>query len=430
MFVVRVTDAASMTATTAAQSLTINPAALTITAPSLAPGTVNSPYMSAAYTASGGTSPYTFSLASGSLPAGLSLNSGSGVISGTPTTAGTSMFVVRVTDAASMTATTAAQSLTINPAALTITAPSLAPGTVNSPYTSSPYTASGGTSPYTFSIASGSLPAGLSLNSASGVLSGTPTTAGTSMFVVRVTDAASMTATTAAQSLTINPPALTITAPSLAPGTVNSPYTSSPYTASGGTSPYTFSIASGSLPAGLSLNSGSGVISGTPTTAGTSMFVVRVTDAASMTATTAAQSLTINPPALTITAPTLAPGTANSPYTSSPYTASGGTSPYTFSIASGSLPTGLSLNSASGVLSGTPTTAGTSMFVVKVTDYAQNTASTAPQSLTINPPALTITAPTLAPGTANSPYTSSPYTASGGTSPYTFSIASGSFPPA
>ena len=115
------------------------------------------------------------------------------------------------------------------------------------------------------------------------------------------------------------------------------------------------------------------------------MFVVKVTDYAQNTASTGPQSLTINPPALTITAPTLAPGTVNSPYTSSPYTASGGTGPYTFSIASGSLPAGLTLNSASGVLSGTPTTAGPSCSSLKSPIPRRTPPLQAPQSLTINP---------------------------------------------
>src|ERR1035437_4557983 len=179
-------------------SLTINPTALGITTSSLPAGTVGVAYAQA-LGASGGTPPYTWSVASGSLPAGLSLAAG-GTISGTPGTPGSSSFTVRVTDSASASAT-AALSLTINPPALGITTSSLPAGTVGVAY-SQALGASGGTPPYTWSVASGSLPAGLSL-AASGTISGTPGTAGSSSFTVRVTDSASASAT-AALSLAIN----------------------------------------------------------------------------------------------------------------------------------------------------------------------------------------------------------------------------------
>ena len=129
-FTVRVTDSASAT-TTAALSVTINPAALVITTSSLPAGTVGVAY-SQGLSASGGTTPYAWSVASGSLPAGLSLGAG-GTISGTPGSAGSSSFTVRVTDSASAT-TTAALSVTINPAALVITTSSLPAGTVGVAY--------------------------------------------------------------------------------------------------------------------------------------------------------------------------------------------------------------------------------------------------------------------------------------------------------
>src|ERR1019366_2289352 len=156
--------------------------------------------------------------------------------------------------------------------------------------------ASGGSPPYSWSVASGSLPAGLSL-AAGGTISGTPGTAGSSSFTLRVTDSASVSVT-AALSLAINAPALGITTSTLPAGTVGVAY-SQALGASGGSPPYSWSVASGSLPAGLSLAAG-GTISGTPGTAGSSRFTVRVTDSASVSAT-AALSLTINPPALGIT---------------------------------------------------------------------------------------------------------------------------------
>ena len=156
---------------------------LSIATSSLPAGTVNVPYPSAALLVSGGTAPYTWTLTSGALPQSLSLSSG-GTISGTPTIAGTASFTVQVKDAA---LNTASQSLnlTINPAAIGITTASLPNGTVNLAYPPRRSPISGGISPYTWSLSSGSFPVGLSLSS-SGTLTGTPTTAGSYAFTVQV----------------------------------------------------------------------------------------------------------------------------------------------------------------------------------------------------------------------------------------------------
>jgi hypothetical protein len=257
-----------------------------VTTSSLPSGSQNAAY-TATLTATGGTTPYTWSIISGTLPAGLSLTANSGVISGTPTGAGTSSFTVQVTDANSLTGTQAL-TITVN-AAPTITTSSLPAGTQNAAY-SATLTASGGTAPYTWSLTSGSLPAGLTLASSTGVISGTPTSAGTSSFTVQVADANSLTATRAL-TITVNA-APTITTSSLPAGTQNTAY-SATLTATGGAAPYTWSLASGSLPAGLMLASSTGVISGTPTSAGTSSFTLQVTDANSLTATKVL-TLTIN----------------------------------------------------------------------------------------------------------------------------------------
>src|SRR6185503_18420907 len=137
--------------------------------------------------------------------------------------------------------------------------------------------ASGGEPPYTWSLVNGSLPAGLSL-AAGGMISGTPGSAGSSNFTVRVTDRAS-NSTTAMLSMTINPPVLTITTSSLPAGIVGVAY-SQTLGAAGGSPPYSWLVSGGSLPAGLNLAAG-GTISGTPGTPVASSFMVRVTDSAS-----------------------------------------------------------------------------------------------------------------------------------------------------
>ena len=250
-----------------------------ITTNTLPNGTVGVVY-SQTLAATGGTTPYTWTIASGTLPAGLSL-SASGVISGTPTTAGGPTSVTfKVTDSTGATATKAL-SITIN-ASPSISTSSLPNGTVGVAY-SQTLAATGGTTPYTWTIASGTLPAGLSLSS-SGIISGTPTTAGgPTSITFKVTDSTSATATKAL-SITINGTTPSITTSSLPNGTLGVAY-SQTLAATGGTTPYTWSIAAGTLPAGLSLNS-NGVISGTPTTAGgPTSITFRVTDSVSATAT-------------------------------------------------------------------------------------------------------------------------------------------------
>jgi phenylpyruvate tautomerase PptA (4-oxalocrotonate tautomerase family) len=167
--------------------------------------------------------------------------------------------------------------------------------TVGAAYAFTP-TTSGGTAPYTFSIVGGSLPAGLSLNAATGAITGVPSAAGTSAgIVVRVTDSASAVANLAAFSIVVaaSGAALAITGTPDTTADVGVVY-STDFNGTGGTAPYTFSVFAGTLPDGLSLNASTGTISGTPTTAGASAgIVVRVTDAVSATANSSAFTITV-----------------------------------------------------------------------------------------------------------------------------------------
>jgi len=172
--------------------IVVNPGVLTITTSVLAAGNEGAAY-SQTLAANGGVPGYVWSLDATSipLPGNLSLNP-SGVISGTPTTAGTTLITVKVTDSVGGIATKQL-SLTINPAGvvpIAITTLALPGGTVGSVY-STTVVASGGTGTLSWSVVSGALPTSMTLNPSTGVISGTPTTAGTSTFTIQVQDSSS-----------------------------------------------------------------------------------------------------------------------------------------------------------------------------------------------------------------------------------------------
>jgi Putative Ig domain/Bacterial Ig domain/Regulator of chromosome condensation (RCC1) repeat len=191
---------------------------------------------------------------------------------------------------------------------------------------------------------------------------------GTHTYKVRATNAAGTDPTPAERSFTVSlpvAPLFTASSPPLT-GTVGSPY-SYTFVASGVPSPV-FAVESGSLPAGVSLTS-AGVLSGSPTAAGSSTFMVSATNSAG-TVSAGPFTIVVSPapvaPLFTASSPPLA-GTVGSPY-SYTFTASGVPVPV-FAVESGSLPAGVSLTSA-GVLSGLPTAAGSSTFVVSATNSA------------------------------------------------------------
>ena len=254
--------------------------------------------------------------------------------------------------------------------------------------------ASGGSGTYTtWSITAGTLPDGLSLDSATGVISGTPTTDGTTTITVQVTDSKGRTATEDLSITIAVAPTITTTSP-LPTGEVGIAYLEI-LEVSGGSGTYTnWSITSGTLPDGLSLVASFGVILGTPTTAGTTTITVQVTDSLGGTETKDL-SLTIAAPPTITTASPLHNGEVGIAY-SETVEASGGSGTYTtWSITSGTLPGGLSLGSSTGVISGTPTIATTTTITVRVTDSLGGTA-TKDLSITIAaPPTITTVSPRL-----------------------------------
>lgn len=335
--------------------------------------------------ASNGTKPYTYIIAPETLPKGLvpPRDPATGLISGTPTKdAVSSNFTVNVTDANSCPGSRL----------YTICLPIIIlPETLPDPIAGVPYnnvklTATGGAGPdYEFSPQD--LPYGLNLHPITGVISGTPSISPTpsaasgyaplmapppgSTFTVTAVDKVTKCKGMRTYTLRLTCPTIAISPPTLPSGNLGTLY-SQAITAIGGTAPHTFTVASGSLPPGLTLTSG-GALSGTPTTTGTYCFSVATTDAAGCSGGPVDYTIVISAatcPAGTIII--LSPPTLPSAPTGMPYsqmiTASGGTSPYTFSVTSGALPPGLTLNPVTGLVSGTPTTGGTYTLTIAATD--------------------------------------------------------------
>ena len=333
---------------------------LIVTTQSLADGTETVGY-SQQLKASGGVPAYTWALATGSSLAGTGLIlSPGGELQGTPpaSSSGTYTFTVEVTDSDSHTAT---KELTlVIDTGIAVTTSSLADGSESAAY-SQTLTSSGGGGATAWAIDSGSLPPGLSLDAATGEISGTPTAADTFNFVVEVTGTDTSTAL-APLSLTITDELAVSTTSPLPPGVLDSAYALQ-LAAVGGIGPNTWD-STGTLPTGLSISS-TGLLSGTPTSSGTFSFTAEVTDSLTTTAS-APMNITINP-ALEITTTTLPPGNVDTAYDQT-LNATGGLAPDSWGLASGALPTGLSIEQHTGEIVGTPATVGTFDFTVEATD--------------------------------------------------------------
>ena len=170
--------------------------------------------------------------------------------------------------------------------------PATLPDAVQGAGYSGQLSAGGGVAPYSWTQLAGALPPGLSLDPA-GAITGTPTSVGTYTVTVLVTDSTSPSAETATATMSINVRApLAITTASVPSGKVGSAY-STTLAASGGATPYRWTISTGSLPSGLTLDPGSGTISGVPSAAGSSTFTATVTDGTAPTPQSAGQSFTL-----------------------------------------------------------------------------------------------------------------------------------------
>lgn len=308
----------------AQQSFAVSAAALTIT-PGAPSGTAVGNSYAQANTASGGVAPYTYNLASGALPAGTSLNSATGSVSGTPTIAGPFSYAIGVADSQATPATASTPTIagTIAQSGQTISFTSTPPP---SPVAGGPtYTVSAtATSGLAVTFALDGASAGCTL--AGAVVSFTG--AGTCRINANQPgDGNVAAAPQVQQSFAIGAATVTVTPGTPSGATVGAAYNQA-NPASGGVAPYVYALASGALPAGTSLNTATGLVNGTPTAAGPFSYAINATDSQStpVVATGAIVSGTIGQSGQTIaftSTPPAAPAVGAGPYAVSANATSG-----------------------------------------------------------------------------------------------------------
>jgi large repetitive protein len=308
----------------------------------------------------GGIGGYSWLLAGGSLPAGLSL-SPNGAISGTPVAPGTSIFRVRATDTAGRTATADLAISVVQ--ALALHTWTLPDGVMGQEYAVQ-LQAVGGRGARSWSVTGGDAASWLSVSS-TGQLSGAPAAPGSFTLTVAVADESGQQSARQFPVVILDP--VVVAEISLPMATQGRVYAAQ-LVATGGDGVYTWEVVSGTLPVGMTLGS-VGDLTGTPAEAGGFTFTARVTDRGGRVASRIL-TLTVER-APTIQTLSLPPGGPGESYAAQ-LVATGGTGTYTWRVTDGALPQGLTL-SAAGAVSGTPTELGSATFTVQVTDEASAT---------------------------------------------------------
>lgn len=386
----------------------------------------------------GGTSPYTWAITTGSLPAGITLNPDSGELSGTTAlTTYSQMLTFQVTDTRGVTATRVFLFAVNN--TLSITTPVL-PLILPGELYQFNMQAQGGSGSYKWSLASGSqgLPGGFTLSS-TGLLSGATSLSNyTSNINIQVTDSSNNVATKSFAFNVGTASGLLINTDGIGMIVRGQPYQGTVY-AENGVAPYSWSVSVNStkpIPSGMTFvgvsanGSTNATLSGTTTADLTNYAVeIQVVDANGNRAYT---SLFLNTySSLTITSPSPLPQATVGIVYSTQLTASGANQPFTWSLGPNSppLPYGMSLSSA-GVIYGTPTAASNTTLVIEVTDSISDFTH-APIQFIANVSTLAITSSSLPNVYAGVPYSAS-LSAGGGKTPYTWSIdpsSSSTLPP-
>lgn len=307
------------------------------------------------------------------------------------------------------------------------------PGVVGTPY-SFTFVLKAGAPPYAVWVDAGELAPGLKIES-DGTMHGTPTAPGTFEFTVE-----------ASQYCAPDPKCFTqwgfthkvrdklaITTPSLPSAVVGTPYTAPVSVVGNGTLGMGWKVSAGALPAGLTLapdgSPGNTTISGTPAAVGISTFTVKVGDTDGFLpdrSTTRQYTLAVVAPfAVAAAAGKLPTGIVGKAFRGTPATATGGLSPYTWAVSGGTMPSGLTLDPATGALVGRPTTAGSYALSIRATD-ADGRVGTADVAITVAR-ALDLVTTRLRTATVGAAYRATLRT-QGGQAPRTFTITGGKLP--
>ncbi|HMV86365.1 MAG TPA: putative Ig domain-containing protein [Blastocatellia bacterium] len=378
---------------------------------SLPAATINTAYPTTLSATPSGA--YSFVVTSGLLPAGLTLNS-NGTFGGAPTQSGT--FNFRVTATGFGTCTNFQDySLVVGCPGITLDATPLPSGIIGTAYNQTRTASPAGS--YSYAVSSGALPVGLTLNASTGAITGTPITAGTFNFTITATAGSC----SGQQSYSITIGCTTITLASPANGAAGTNYAGSVAASPSGS--YSYSIVQGSLPSGLTLNSTTGAVTGVPSITGTYTFTIK---AQTINGCSGQQSYTLVIACPTITLPALAVPTLNSPYNQAVAASPSGGN-YSFAVTAGALPTGLSLNPATGVISGTPIVAGAYNFTITATGFGNCTGNRAYTGTIAGSSCPTITLVDLPSGQPGQLYSNSVTASPAGS--YSYVVTTGSLPP-
>ena len=353
---------------------------LSILTTTLAEGSLGRDYLQEIKVA-GGEPPYGWSLVEGNLPESVLLNKENGVLYGIPRKTGTFSFTIRVTDATGEWVEMSYR-LRIVEGELEIVTAALPPAVQREEY-SLKLQAKGGVSPYRWELIAGKLPLGIELDREGGILHGVCEWLTAVRFTIQVKGAGGREAEKEftlevvgkVSGLAGRRSDLRIVTTSLNPATRGQLY-SQRLKAEGGRPPYVWTVSQGDLPPSLFLDGSSGEIAGVPEKEGKYVFTVLVSDENGATAQ-ARFSLSVNFKLVYITTGTLATAVIGEVYRQQ-IEVTGGTTPYLWSLDSGSLPGNLHLDSASGLIQGHVSesylSGGTQEFVfrVKAADQAGN----------------------------------------------------------
>ena len=312
-------------------------------------------------TVSGGSGTYTYSAEN--MSQGLAIDTTTGVISGTPTDAGTQKISVTVSDNLGASVLTTVTVTIQTPVTLSGTPDN---ANVNTAYTFTPTitaAASGGT--ITVTRTAGTLPDGLTLDATTGVITGTPTTTGSSTFTLKISDGTSTSSTT----FTIPVVAWITLSGTPESAIVGRAYTFTPTVTSGGAGTITYSATG--LASWMTIDSTTGSITGTPSSAATTPVVITATDGSVSSSATTFSIVSANGLSETGSIGTIAEY-ADVSYTPT-ITGVADPSALAFTLSSGALPAGLTMDTTTGTITGEATVTGPFIVTYSVTDGVTST---------------------------------------------------------